>query len=309
MIRVLFTGDGSPADSAELYHPYGIAIDEYGNLYIADDLNRRIRKVTFNTVITPTVTVTSTADTLCSGTAVTFTAAVIGSSTAFTYEWLVNGSATGGSNNIYNYVPANGDSIRCILSVNGLCATPSSNTIYMVVTPATTPSITITSNPVSPIGSIVTVNAIVTGAGSSYNINWYDNGVLFNTTTTPIVTYTKTVSTDIITATVIPQSIGCYDSTISNAITITDSSTNSPDLSKRDGFLVFPNPATTEITITATNKISEIIISNVLGEIVQSASPNTEKTAINIAVLSAGIYFVKITNSEGHKMITKIVKE
>ena len=46
-----FDGDNGPATSAELYYPYGIAMDAAGDLYIADSLNNRIRKVS-NGVIT-----------------------------------------------------------------------------------------------------------------------------------------------------------------------------------------------------------------------------------------------------------------
>jgi NHL repeat len=38
-------GDGGPATAAFLYFPFGIALDEHGNLYIADSGNNRIRKV------------------------------------------------------------------------------------------------------------------------------------------------------------------------------------------------------------------------------------------------------------------------
>ena len=44
-------GDNGPAESAQLYDPYGIAVDSAGNVYIADTLNNRIRKVS-NGVIT-----------------------------------------------------------------------------------------------------------------------------------------------------------------------------------------------------------------------------------------------------------------
>jgi uncharacterized repeat protein (TIGR01451 family) len=49
-----FSGDGGPATSAQLALPYGVAVDASGNLYIAEDINRRLRKVaisgTINTV-------------------------------------------------------------------------------------------------------------------------------------------------------------------------------------------------------------------------------------------------------------------
>ena len=41
-----FSGDGGPATSAELRLPDGVAVDSAGNLFIADETNNRIRKVT-----------------------------------------------------------------------------------------------------------------------------------------------------------------------------------------------------------------------------------------------------------------------
>jgi trimeric autotransporter adhesin len=41
-----YSGDGGPATAAEIYGPFGIALDPSGNLFIADSSNHRIRKVT-----------------------------------------------------------------------------------------------------------------------------------------------------------------------------------------------------------------------------------------------------------------------
>jgi len=46
-----FSGDGGPATSAMIDDPWGIAVDNEGNLYIADETNNRIRKVSNSGVI------------------------------------------------------------------------------------------------------------------------------------------------------------------------------------------------------------------------------------------------------------------
>jgi uncharacterized protein (TIGR03437 family) len=56
-----FSGDNGPASSATLNSPYGVAVDAAGNVYIADRLNHRVRKVDTKGIIT-TVAGTGTAN-------------------------------------------------------------------------------------------------------------------------------------------------------------------------------------------------------------------------------------------------------
>lgn len=50
-----YSGDGGPATRAALNEPYGVVLDRAGNLYIADRLNRRVRRVDAATGIITTV--------------------------------------------------------------------------------------------------------------------------------------------------------------------------------------------------------------------------------------------------------------
>ncbi len=50
-----FSGDGGPAAKAQLNEPYGIVVDKQGNLYFADRLNRRVRRVDGKTGVITTL--------------------------------------------------------------------------------------------------------------------------------------------------------------------------------------------------------------------------------------------------------------
>ena len=77
-----------------------------------------------------------------------------------------------------------------------------------------------------------------------------------------------------------------------------------------NGEKIYPNPAYNSITITATNKINQIIITNLIGQTFFNQAYDIEKKAeINIASLPEGVYIVNVKYIEGESTVTKIIKE
>ncbi len=100
-----YSGDTGPATSANLYYPSGVALDssgiiessnsilmflyysfysQLGNVYIADQYNHRIRKVTVSTGVISTVVGTGTGS--YNGDSVTATAATLNYPTGITFD-------------------------------------------------------------------------------------------------------------------------------------------------------------------------------------------------------------------------------
>ncbi len=50
-----YNGDGALATASQLNYPFGVAVDHYGNIYIADTYNNRIRKISATTKLISTV--------------------------------------------------------------------------------------------------------------------------------------------------------------------------------------------------------------------------------------------------------------
>jgi sugar lactone lactonase YvrE len=104
-----FSGDGGPAISAQLNAPFAVAVDQAGNLYIADLFNYRIRKVDLKGIIT---TVAGTGERGFSGDGGPATAArLFASATAGPESDLPGGMAFDAEGNLYL---ADGGAVRKI---------------------------------------------------------------------------------------------------------------------------------------------------------------------------------------------------
>jgi hypothetical protein len=89
--------------------------------------------LSIGTTVTPSVTTTTTGDTVCAGAHVTFGAVPVNGGSAPTYQWMV-GSVASGTGSTFDYVPANGDTVRVVMTSNAPCATVTTVTsVYRVI--------------------------------------------------------------------------------------------------------------------------------------------------------------------------------
>jgi sugar lactone lactonase YvrE len=265
-----------------------------------------------NPIVVPSVAVSVTpGDTVCADISALFSAGITGGGSTPAYQWYVNGSATGAGLNTYSYLPVDGDSIRCVLTSNAICASSgfaNSNTVYMVVDHLT-PTISLSGISIVSIGSTVTVSATVASTGGSYLIHWLNKGIEFATTAIPLVSYTKASGIDSVTARIIAKSGICYDSAVSDLHVVYSDNTSVKSLGPKRDLLIYPNPVQEEMTIAATCKIATVSINNLVGQSFYLGAFDESIIHVNVAGLPSGLYILKITDNDGAKIVSKFVKE
>ncbi len=166
-----YNGDGGSATTEELFHPNGIAIDSKNNVYIADQVNNRIRKISLSV---PTI---KGRDNLCAGSKITLSSTSGGvwssSNTAVT--------AVGTSNGIVSGESAGTATITYTLTTGSIA------TKFMTVNSIISPAISIYYGlPTDTIcaGSEVTFKANSVNKGTAPAYFWKVNGLMTDTTDT-----------------------------------------------------------------------------------------------------------------------------
>ena len=208
-------GFGSAAD--QLSYPTSLLIDSNGDLYISDLGNNRIQKWpqhyridttyipseagSFTAVVTnssgctltsnainiypktkPTIIISASADTVCSGAPVVFTATEKDGGAAPVYKWMVNGISKGSNSSIYTTnTLLNGDIVSCILSSNSPCASSAldtSNSIHIAVIKPSLSAVQISASDTFICqGDEILFEATSVNAGNNVNYQWKVNGI------------------------------------------------------------------------------------------------------------------------------------
>ena len=281
-------GDGGSATAAETV-PLGVTFDKGGNMYIGEDAGyNRVRKVDASGIITTAV-----------GTGVSGFSGDGGPATAAEIYYGA-GVVTDACGNLY-ISDLNNRRIRKIT--------------YPPI--LTIPTVTLSGVPDAYVGALVTVTATVTNAGSSYNIEWYNHGVQFSTTTVPFVTYTKAGGIDTITARVVSTATyGCYDSTTSvgHTVMVAEGVPFGLTIASME---IYPNPVSDVLHIDgvassslslAEGGVEAYTILSIVGAVIQQGSLQAGSNSIPIQSLPKSVYILEVTSGET-RTVTKVVKQ
>ncbi|MDP1622165.1 MAG: FISUMP domain-containing protein [Bacteroidales bacterium] len=135
-----------------------------------------------NPFLAPSITITASATTVCTGTPVTFTSSITNGGIA-AYQWRLNGVLVGINQSFILLQPKDGDQVTCELTSSLMCvnsAQVSSNTIILTVSSALPAGISISvppsSNPFCQ-GSNVTFSSVPINGGNSPGYQWLINGL------------------------------------------------------------------------------------------------------------------------------------
>lgn len=134
-----------------------------------------------NSYVTPSVSFTSSADTVCSGSSVTFTATPVNGGTTPSYQWKINGTNVGTDSSVFSTIFSHGDSVTVVMTSSNMCVTQNPvTTTYktIAINSLAYTDVVIQASSLSICeGNAVTFYATPTNGGNHPNYQWKLNGV------------------------------------------------------------------------------------------------------------------------------------
>lgn len=196
-----------------------------GACLTASSASSNVITMVVNPIITPSINITATSNTICASTTVTFTANPTDAGTSPTYQWRVNGVNVGTNSNTFTTSTLiNADVVSCNILGSATCSSiipVASNSITMQVTAVTVATIAITSSTNNVCaGTSISFTAAIANGGASPAFQWKVNGINVGTNTNSFTT-TTLQNSDVVSCT-LTSSQNCVIATSvnSNAITM-----------------------------------------------------------------------------------------
>ncbi|MFH1005001.1 MAG: YCF48-related protein [Bacteroidota bacterium] len=226
-----------------------------------------------------------------------------------------------------DYVPANAGADKIICQGQSVILTASGGTFYtwstgatttsIIVSPTTTTTYTVTAinscgsatdNVVVNVNSLPVANAgtdtaicigqsiVLTASGGDIYL-WNTNATTASITVSPTATTTYTVTVTNF----------CGSTTDNVVVTVTVPCVGITDITTINNFIIYPNPATDNITIESPQQ-AVMEISNIQGQLIKTLVTSNNKTSVDVSAFSNGMYFIKAKTEKGIA-IKKFVKE
>ncbi len=250
----------------------------------------------------------SPSDSICVGTPATFTAIVANAGPAVTYKWTKNfGTSILSTTSNYTSSSINdNDIIHCLITDVSKCGSDfkDSSELKMTVLPWLAPSVSIISNPTTPLApyELVTFTATPVNGGSNPKYQWQRNGndvigATSNTWGTQQLSDNDNIRVILTSNYKCPQPAKDTSNTIKVVVL-----TGINNLKEGNSIQLYPNPNNGSFTIKGnvhTNKAVSIKITNAIGQLVYSnnALPQSQELnqLVNLPELANGTYQLVIT--------------
>ncbi len=248
-------------------------------------------------------------DSICSGASVTFTAVAANTGTGVTYKWTKNSNTSilSTANSYTTSTLSNNDIIRCEMTDPSKCGSAfsdTSNEIKMTVLPWLAPSVSIISNPTTPLApyQLVTFTATPVNGGNNPKYQWQRNssdviGATSNVWGTQQLSDNDNIRVILTSSYKCPQPAKDTSNTIRVAVL-----TGVNNVDGASSIQLYPNPNNGSFTIKGniyTNKEVDIKITNAVGQLVYSnnALPQNQELnqQVNLPELANGTYQLTIT--------------
>ena len=297
-----YNGDNIPATAAQLFYPYISVVDTAGNILICDYDNHRVRKITPEGMI----------NTIAGGSS----AGHSGDGGPAMDAQLRTPSLIAYSSSGDLYVSDNVD--RCIRRISAL---------GIITTFAGTPGVVGNTGDSGPAtnATFTLPNGLALDDTGNLYIADYGASVIRKVNTSGIIstiggTGTAGFSGDggsAILAKMTPNDVAVNNGNIYfadlNNNRIRKISYSSLGIGKMTQtymtISLSPNPATNELTIKCPNEIESVEVINMMGQVVVYQACKHKEVVVNVPVLPAGVYFVKVNGPDGYRDGGRFVKE
>ena len=301
-------GDGGLATSAALYQPADIAVDNRGNIYIADRILSRIRKVDTNGIIT---TVAGSVSAGFSGDRGPANLASLNEPTDIAVDDAGNLYIADMYNQRIRKVDTNG--VISTIAGTGNVGSLGDGSLAINAELNAPVGVTVDKNGViyftqfgTPLIRKIDGNGIITTIAGNQVQGYWNNGgdALKCSLFTPMG--------------IAVDSIGqiYFADVINNRIGVLTSATGVLNLAKQEDFNeffnVYPNPSSGKFTLSVNSDIlpKQVSVINLFGEIICKETFITSSTVdLDLSAYSKGIYFVNIVSSDNRKFCQKMIIE